>query len=220
MLTDLDTIKALYGVSDPGLDAQLSALLVAADRAIKDYLHRDIELTSYVEYYSGNGTRFLTLRQRPVVSVTEVREDFSGFYGQGTAPIFGSETLLVAGEDYALELDAGGTLSNSGRLIRCHTVWAQLERLYVPGRVSRDTGSALGNIKVTYSAGYASVPDDLKYAVAMLVAYMRRVIKLGQNISSEKLGDYGYHLARTALRDVPEVGSLRSILARYKEPCW
>jgi hypothetical protein len=45
--------------------AWVNQLLGAADRVCKEYIKRDVELTSYVDYYDGCGQRDLVLRQFP-----------------------------------------------------------------------------------------------------------------------------------------------------------
>lgn len=69
MLIDVERIQAMPGLSNLAAVpiAWLNTLLGAADRAIKQYLKRDIELTAYVEYYSGNTQRDIILRQFPVL---------------------------------------------------------------------------------------------------------------------------------------------------------
>jgi hypothetical protein len=57
----------------------------------------------------------------------------------------------------------------------------------------------LGNIRVTYTAGYSSTPDDLKLAGILLA----RVIMLssangGQMVASESLEYYSYNLKGSA----------------------
>lgn len=48
--------------------AFINQLIGAADAAIKTYLKRDPELRAYVEYYNGNATPNLIVRQFPVLS--------------------------------------------------------------------------------------------------------------------------------------------------------
>ncbi len=72
---DLITLSRAYqnlqGVS--GVDGLLSTLLTAASDAIQKWCRRDFVQVSYDELYSGDGQRYLVLRQYPLISVQSVR---------------------------------------------------------------------------------------------------------------------------------------------------
>ena len=69
MLTTIDQVAAMplaAGVLTAARVPWVNGMLQAADAHIKKFLKRDIELTSYVEYYDGNSQRDLPLRQYPI----------------------------------------------------------------------------------------------------------------------------------------------------------
>ena len=229
-------LKTLLSKTTTAEDALFDLILAAADAAVKTYCGRDFEQATYTDYYSGTGRRELVLRQRPVVSVTNVWEDAAGFFGDNPAGAFDSTRLLTQGTDYALRRDwapqATGSVtasqSKSGILYRIGTVWPRFTETYPPGwfgvyRVSQgylsnEGGPALGNVKVTYVAGFASVPADVGYACLALAAWMYKTRKFGgMSVQQESLRDYAYTLAQQALGGLPEMGSTRQLLARYKE---
>lgn len=215
-LTTLAQIKAFQGITGTASDAQLSALLLAADPILKAYLGRDIESTSYTQFYSGTNTKHLVLRQRPVTAVTNVWVDNNGNFGSGTG--FDSTTLLTAGTDYALQYDQDSTTSRSGILVRINTTWPEVFLNYTFGRLVRETGPALGNIKVQYTAGYTTIPMDLQYAVSMIVAYMKRTAASAANLSAERIGEYSYEIMPGRwLHGIAELSTAFQILSRYKE---
>lgn len=222
MLTSLTAIKEFLNLpsTNTGQDTWLAALQEASEAAVKAYCGQNFERATHTEFYTGTGTKFLALAHRPVISVTSVNLDFEGNYGQ-TAGSFGSSTLLTAGTDYALELDGtlnGAAVSYSGQLIRIRTVWTQVARVYTPTRLVAETGPSFGNIKVVYTAGYSQCPEDLQYAVAYLVAYMRRTIPHGGHIHAETIGDYSYELAPIRwMGKEPEITTARQLLSRYRE---
>lgn len=218
MLTTLEQVKTHLGIAadDTSLDARLAALIQGVDAAIKSDLRRNIEQATYTEFYSGDGSRALRLKQTPVQSITTVYEDSSGLWGQG-ADAFAAATLLTAGADYALDLDQPDGTSLSGLLYRVGGIW--------PGRVVR-YGNRLtagyehgrGNLKITYVGGYATVPYDLALAANQLVGWaMAR--KDGQQMKSERLDEYSYTMGdlKEALTSV--VGAA-SILAKYRGRKW
>lgn len=143
------------------------------ESAVRSFVRHGVSQNTYVEYqrmfdigdhetdydlfeligdkvYSGvGGTQygeFLQLNNGFVRSVSDVREDYSAEFGQGSGD-FGSSTVLTAGIDYKIELDKDG-MSRSGRLIRINRPWS----------------SKPGTIKVTYVAGFTPAELDDQYA--------------------------------------------------------
>ncbi|MDE2100670.1 MAG: hypothetical protein KGL39_25725 [Patescibacteria group bacterium] len=75
-----------------------------------------------------------------------------------------------------------------------------------------------GAVKVAWSAGYLQVPADLAGACAKLVSQLVRINPTGRDMSSENLGAYSYSVLSEAAD--PELGTIRRILARYRESSW
>ncbi len=217
MLTSVGYLQALYGPSDATPPSQLSALLVAAESIIKDFCKQNIEVATYTEFYSSTNLRYFVLREKPVISITSLWSNDGAYYGTSPRDAFDDNSLLTQGVDYCLDVDRGGLISTSGKVLRVTTNWTQYAMAYVPGHITMDLGPAYGNIKVIYTAGYSVIPDDLQYCCAFLVSYMKRTIKFGQNLQAEKLGDYGYHVARAAIKADPEMATTRQILSRYRD---
>lgn len=220
-LTSLAQVKAFLNipVANITMDPWLTALMLAAELHIKNYLNRDLEQQTYTEYYSGTGTNILALRSFPVSSVVNVWLDFNGNFGQ-VAGAFASSTLLVVGRDYVLSTEQSGTLSRNGLLVRLNGIWSEVGRQYYPGKVTGEVGPALGCIKVEYTAGYSPIPLDIQYAVAFLTSAMRRAIPIGGNLESETLGDYKYVLTKavsSGATATPEWASANAILDNYRE---
>jgi hypothetical protein len=223
-LTDLATVKAFLGIAADVTDhdAQLGQLISGADQAIKRWCRRDLEQATYTEYYSGLGERDLVLRQWPVTSVSDVRLDQAGFFGT-RAGSFPESSALTLGTHYVLVFDEGST-SNRGLLRRVGGISSGFGGFW-PIEYYRGSLAARrmpvwpqgdGNIKVTYTAGYATVPADLTLAANELVAWLRMTSKRGgMPLQSESLADYSYTLA--ALQGRPELGSVRQLLAPYRE---
>ena len=219
-LTTLSTIKSILNVTTTAQDAWLSALRTAAEAVIARRCNRVFESATYTEYYTGNSTKYLVLRQKPVTSITSVYMDNDGNYGF-TSGSFDSTTLLTSGVDYSLDLDTNGTTSSSGILVRMKTVWPMLDRSYTPRQLVLNIGPSMGNIKVTYVAGYTTIPDDLQYAVALIVSIMRRTTPYGVPVTAERIGAYSYELANPYLSRhtpiQPEIASIEQILSKYRD---
>ena len=69
MLTTVERVLRLPGMSNQAAipTAWLNDLVGDADAAVKSYLKRDIELTAYEEFYSGDTCRDIVCRQHPVL---------------------------------------------------------------------------------------------------------------------------------------------------------
>lgn len=219
MLTSLAQIKSFLNIpgSDTTQDFQLSGLQSAAESIINNRIKRNLEPTSYTEYYAGNSQRAIILKNRPVLSIQSVFEDFQAYYGYNPTS-FGPTTLLMPGIHYTLDVDTGTNESKSGLLIRIGGVWMEAGRVYYPGKLASEIGPTYGNLKITYTAGLSSIPQDLQYAVCLLISFMKRNVEVGSILQSEKLGDYEYQIfdPRQKTND-PVLSSVDQILTRYRE---
>lgn len=219
MLTSLAQIKAFLNISgsDTTQDFQLNGLQAAAESIVQSRLKRNLEPASYTEYYAGNSQRTIALRNRPVLSINAIYEDFNAF-NETHLNSFGPATLLVPGIHYALDVDTGTTTSTSGLVIRIGGVWQEIGRVYFPGKLAAEIGPTYGNLKITYTAGYEVIPQDIQYAVCLLVSIMKRTLPFGGNVASEKIGDYEYKMFDPSSGKDPLIGSVDQILSRYREP--
>lgn len=100
-------------------------------------------VASVIEYHSGNGKNYLILDRRPVVSITEIRY------------VLGGNTFNI------LNLAMIELVQNEG-IIKAKVNYD--EAFFLPLFAKGDY-----NIKVTYTYGYAAIPDVLKEAVIYLV---------------------------------------------------
>lgn len=161
-------VKTQAGIdqSDTSKDAQIQILLDGLTSVLLQELGRDISVTSYMEYHSGDNSQILLLQQRPIISVTRVNIDYSGEFGQGVNA-FDPTQDLVAGTDYAIMAGTQG-IGSSGMLKRINGSWPR-RATYVIGKVAPQYGAPNGNILVVYSAGYSPIPAAIIYAVNALV---------------------------------------------------
>ena len=166
--SSLSQVKTQGGIDqgDTSKDDQIQILLDGLSNVIEQELHRTIPATSYTEFYSGDNSQVLLLRQRPVISVTRVNIDNGGEFGQGVNA-FDPTQDLVAGVDYAIMAGQNGIGSN-GMLKRINGSWPRRQS-YVAGQVSPQYGAGTGNILVMYTAGYSPIPAAITYAVNALV---------------------------------------------------
>ncbi|MFO0919441.1 MAG: phage head-tail connector protein [Planctomycetaceae bacterium] len=215
MLTSVETIKSQLGISDPTEDAKLATWLAQADQMIKSYLKRNIEQATYVEFYSGDGTNIIRLRQSPVQSITSLYLDNAGFFGKAPNS-FAAASQLSEGADFVLDRDNNSATekSTSGILWRINGAWDRPSSR-VNGTLSTIPGNAMGNVKVTYVAGYATVPADIQAACIQAVAQFREMQVVGLS-QSENYEDYSYTLADPSVQE-KVMGSMKSLLKPYRK---
>ncbi len=216
----LDYLKTQLGITGTSEDALLTQLLDQVTSIIENETHRKFSGVTTTEYYDGDGTDRLVLRNTPVQSITSIYEDVDGYAGAGDSP-FGADTLLTAGEDYVLDTQ-DGTASNSGIVYRINGVWrrsASHRQDSVGPHVVPYASPSRGSIKVTYTYGYSTVPDEIKLAAANLVGSLRRSAKLGKPINSFSLDYFSVQLEGSSASEASAaLESTNRILARYRKP--
>lgn len=177
----------------------------------------------YTEYYSGDGTAILRLRNRPVISIGSVYLDSGAYYEQ--APnAFAASTLLTAGTDYVLEknsaVDTAG--SKGGRVLRTAGSWSsRLGR--IRGLLAGVLEDGKGNIKITYTAGYSSIVWDIQLAAHRMMQRQLEVATGANVYASESYENYSYSRVSAGAQAVAGplgVESVVDLLAPYKMWPW
>ena len=201
-LTTLSALKTALGISGTGEDAALTQILAALDVAVPNWCNRlNLEQVTVTEYYDGTGRQAVALKRRPVTAVSAVLLDTAGYYGQA-AESFSDATLLTAGLDYAVR-NLEENESNPALLVRLNGCWPRNP----------------GCLKVSYTAGYSSIPADLVQAVHLLAALWRGTGEKGMPLASETLGQYAYDLlsGSSIAGTSAELVQAQSLLGRYRE---
>ncbi len=176
---------------------------------------------------------------RGSVSAPVVFFDPAGYFGQTPNSFYNAtsnQMQMVLGTQFVVVTDDTGGKSNRGLLRRIGGAGQGFIGFYPENFYSGKLGAYRlpvwprgdGNIWVKYTAGYApagsginpTVPDDIQWATAMLVAYMVRVMPSGSPLTSENLGSYSYNVLDKQSTDIPEIGSIARTLAPYRESSW
>ena len=151
-LVTLSDYKEAEGISSQKDDLRISRIIPSVSQLVKTYCGNTI-----VDFYSNNkieefdvywDTYAVQLTESPVVSIVTVQE--RGGYDEAYA------TLTTGAYEYYLDTRTDSvvrTNESGGRLN-----WKQ----------------GVGAVKVTYRAGYASTPQDLRLAVFDLITYYLR----------------------------------------------
>lgn len=148
-LCTLAELKEILNISGTTYDTRLTLAINIATRRILSYLDRTIASTAYTDDYDGNGTPILMLKHYPLIgNPTSVKVD-----GKRT---FGTDSLLTIETDYVVNGDTGmiraiGTQNDSTTV----AIWSR-------GQL---------NIRVAYTAGYATIPEDLNLACRLYAGY-------------------------------------------------
>ena len=190
-MSDLVTLaRAQQSPILAGLDTTwLATLISAASAAIERKTHRSFVSTAATEKYDGDGTRQIMLKRFPLTVLTEIVVTDQS----------DDSTETFAGSVFNLNLDTA-------------------EVRFKPAA----TGLFLRgfqNIAATYTAGFATVPENLQEGTVQLIAML---VSAGENdpaLVAEKLGDYSYR-ARVE-NGVNDAGlwpvEIRRLIGTYKD---
>lgn len=214
-LISLESLKTYLKVLNDAEDQYLEELKVGVEEAFRGLIGWRVEQNTYTEYYNGNWTINLPLRQVPVGSVTSVYLDPNGYGGQGTGA-FPSSSLQTSGVDYYLELDRSQGGSQSGLLVRIAGVWPGI--LYKRrGDLTAQKLPGQGNVKVTYVAGYKPIPDDIQLALWEACKELRLARFMAGPYQGESLQDYSYSVMQPVLpATLLKIGRMEQIVMRYR----
>lgn len=128
--------------TDTGKDNFLINVLNAAWKMAVNYIGHDLTTANYVEYYSGDGSENVLLKHYPVNSITSIYIDSLREWAAQT---------LIDSTDYFFDANTG------------------LVTLF-QGQASFQAG--LGNVKVSYNAGYSTIPYDAQRGLIILAAWV------------------------------------------------
>jgi uncharacterized phiE125 gp8 family phage protein len=142
-------------------DELIATLINAMSQLVKTYCGRDFVETDFTEYYDGDGTATLVLRNYPILDVTSI-------HNADAQRTFDSSTEIDVTEDVIID--------NAGGILR---LW------------NNESGFLCGhaNVKVVYSSGYETIPWDLQQATLHLIgnAYKRQYQDQRFGIQSETI---------------------------------
>jgi hypothetical protein len=190
----LADLRTHAGIPATGEDALLQALLNTAAEVVDGYCNTTfVSTTITLEMHDGAGSRWLYLRHRPVISITEIQ-------------LVGA---AISTDAYELDTDEGCAIiphydeDEEGRNPR---LWRR------SGGDVDGWPTGTRNIGVTYVYGHSTIPDGLSIATCMIAAALYQG---GQRrgVTSESLGPRT--VAYSAAESIPSVA--RVMLDKYRE---
>lgn len=145
MLTTIDKVKEFMGGQESDKDdLRITSCLTRASAFIERYCRRTFLQATYTgEMYDGSDTDTLTLLNFPIIGTPTVLE-------AGAALVVGTDPAVTANLDVVV-------MAREGRLRRMAAKWYS----WPPH-----------NYKVTYDAGFTSVPDEIVEAAIELTLVM------------------------------------------------
>ena len=188
-LVTLAEYKEAEGISSPKEDLRLATLVPAVSQLVKTYC-----ANSLIDFYSNNkvetfsidwDTYLVQLTESPVNTIVSVQKRDSVTESYSTVPT----------TDYYLDTATDSVL-------------------YVTGSTYKNWPRGAGAVKVTYTAGYASTPNDLKLAVFDLITYyLKDEHKERRTLAGATIQNQG----STSLRDsVAFPDHIKRVLDMYK----
>ena len=188
-LVTLAEYKEAEGISSPKEDLRLASIVPAVSQLVKTYCGNsliDHYSTNKVETFSIDWDTYLVqLTESPVNAIVSVQKRDSVTESYSTVPT----------TDYYLDAATDSVL-------------------YVTGSTYRNWPRGAGAVKVTYTAGYASTPKDLKLAVFDLITYyLKDEHKERRTLGGASIQNQG----STSLRDsVAFPDHIKRVLDLYK----
>lgn len=187
-LLTLAELKTRAGITstDATRDASLTQLISDVDAAVKRLTGQNIEQATYTDKIldAPVNSKILRLPQWPVSSVTSL---YLNWDAKGDPAAFTSDDLLTAYTDYRLVVDDFvNARSRRGAVeILTRTYWAYWQERALSMPLTTRLADCPGAVKCTWVAGYATVPDDLKGAVASAVMLLYDRRQTGRPLTSE-----------------------------------
>jgi uncharacterized phiE125 gp8 family phage protein len=182
-----DALKRYLGIdaTDTSHDDLLDDLIDYASERIETHCGRLFASEAITEYIDGSGTTELVLSRRPVTELTSVRVDADREFAEETE---------VDSSELVLRAEAG-----------------VVER--VVGIAGALFPRGASNVRVEYTAGYATAPDDIGLACVKLAAAWYAHASAGADgISRETLGEYSAVYRTSGLP-----ADVEAILVPYRE---
>jgi len=161
-LVDVDTAREYLGVkeTDERRLPTIKQCINGASGFCNSYTKRKLLSRSLTEYYSGGGVEMIMLNNYPCTTLTSVYDDLNRVYG--------ADTLITLTNLVVMPTDLLYTIIYDGNVF----------------------GDGLKNVKITYTAGYSSVPYDLQQAcLGMVGLYFHHTDEKMLAVQSRSVGD-------------------------------
>jgi len=193
--TDLITLnyaKQYLSLTVTTYDTLLGQLIDAASQAVVSYCHNNFVITNYLEFYDlTEGGYKLALKNYPVTALTTVT-----LFPYFTDPVTVSGSDFIVSAAGIIALKPGATTTATSTSTYYNFPWG------------------FQSVEVVYSAGYATVPNDVQLATAQVVQRLYYASQIDTTKDSERIGDYNYKNRLDAFMTITD--EIKSVLNKYK----
>jgi len=167
--------------------AELQTLLDAATGLIENYCDRTFASTAYTATQDGTGTRWLYVRNFPIISLTSVKIE---------SPDGSTET--IAASNFRQDTQSG-------------KIWFRDDSDSTYGEFPR----GIQNITIRYTGGYATIPAPLQRACLLVARALYAQTSGGWNAAaaSERMGEHQF--TRVSASEDPMSTSARALVDSY-----
>lgn len=179
-----------YNNIDAASQAHIDALIEVASDIIERICHREFTKGTKTEILDGSGYREITLRHKPITSITSIT--FTSF-------VDGS-TETIAGSHFTYEPKTG--------ILR----WAYASDSDSEFKDWFEEG--FQNLTITYVGGFDPIPSPIKLLVAQSVLASYKPDATGTNLKKQKIGDYFYELSAQHIEE--NIMRSKAILSLYR----
>lgn len=139
--TTLANLKEYLGITETGDDTFLQHIINRVSKKIENsYCNRKFAAQDWTEYYKGDGTNRLLLRQYPINQIYSIYDDVDRQWPSSSAKDISA---------VAISYQTSGLIQLVGDIFINADLWSFYQ---------------LENIKITYNAGFATIPEDLEEA--------------------------------------------------------
>lgn len=138
-LVHLGDLKAYLQQTTTTFDAILTSIKGSVEAWVKNYCRDPFLVTTYTEYYDGNGGNAIHVRHYPITEITEVNIDSDRDFAAATAVAVAN---IISSDQ-----------NNSEGVVEL------FDEVFSEGQK---------NVKIVYKAGYATIPEDLQLAVKII----------------------------------------------------
>lgn len=176
-LLTLHEAKLRMNIQDDSHDMLFNTLIADVSSIIEGYCGRTLTDGTYVEYKDGGGNQEILTDEWPIISITSIYDDVDREY---------PDISLIDSDDYTFYPNEGKIVLMSSTIIgrNFRTVFYNGKR----------------NVKITYVAGYTTIPGDIKIiASEILMKKFKNIIDRRIGISSISSSGENFSIALSDL---------------------
>jgi hypothetical protein len=186
----LSEYKEILDITGNTEDEFVEQAQYEVESKVKSFLNRDLESASYVEIYDGTGESTLVLNQFPVNSVSKV-EVYDGIDALG-----------------AEEWDEYSQNEDYERLV----IPTAKDEIYLIGSMFPQGEQ---NIRITYNAGYDTIPYEIQQACKKLMLLYYGEVKKTKTIGKSSVSE-GAGFTKTTTYDLTAEDRILKTIEKYR----